>query len=99
MACNDYQMYWTFVGGAFAAIMLLWPVLILAVFAFGRHRPFASEREIIIQNMERAMRDGKGYLHRSPQWVEVRVPKSDTTKSARKSKRVASGTRVSTKTN
>ena len=99
MVCDDSYMYWTFVGGAAASIAVLWPILILTVFAFGRHRPFASEREIIIQNMERAMRDGKGYLHRSPQWVEIRVPESDTRKPKRKSKRVAGGTRVSTKTN
>lgn len=57
MVCNDYQMYWAMVTGAFASIMLLWPVLILAVFAFGRNRPFASERQLIINNMERALKE------------------------------------------
>ena len=81
MACNDYQMYWTFVGGAAAAISVLWPLLILAVFAFGRHRPFASERELIINKMERAMQDGKGAVRGPSNWVEIRVPKNNSGRS------------------
>jgi hypothetical protein len=64
MVCNDYQMYWAMVTGAFASIMLLWPVLILAVFAFGRNRPFASERQLIISNMERALKEHSNWKNK-----------------------------------
>lgn len=99
MACNETQMYWAFVSGAFMSIMLLWPVLMLAVFAFGRNRPFASERELIINNMKRALDEQSkySYLHRSPEWVEIRVPESTPRKRARKKPRVAGGTGLPTK--
>lgn len=53
----DPRMWDVFMTGAFAAVMTLWPVLILGVFAFGRRRPFVSERETIVRNIERAMNE------------------------------------------
>ncbi len=51
----ETRLYYAFMSGALCAITLFWPVLALMVLGFSRKRPFESERETIIRNMNEAM--------------------------------------------
>jgi hypothetical protein len=54
--CGDYQMYWTFVGGAAAAVSVLWPILALMVLGWGKsERYMESKHKFLERKMELAL--------------------------------------------
>lgn len=51
----DTRLYYSFISGMLCAITLFWPILAFLVLGFTRKRPFESERQTIIRNMNEAM--------------------------------------------
>ena len=48
-ACSNYQMYWTFVGGACAAVAVLWPILALMVLGWGKSERYMEPKHKFLE--------------------------------------------------
>jgi len=54
--CGDCQTYWSFVGGACAAVTVLWPILALMVLGWGKsERYMEPKHKFLERKMELAL--------------------------------------------
>lgn len=47
--CSEYTMYWTFVGGAAAAVAVLWPILALMVLGWGKSERYMEPKHKFLE--------------------------------------------------